>query len=164
MKYYKIFPPLYVNRDFSFNVSNTRVIDYFKFGEIESGFLRMPVVNLKYETIFESELLNVLSADFYYSSSGILLFSKKFHDEFKGVLSNCCEFFKCSINGKESEIYALNIINYTMLLDDFGNFKPSDKIDYLSRDLNEPYFYVVTQEFVNLLNGDFEMQFLEIKD
>ena len=168
MKYYKIYPPEYVDRDFSFNIkgNNNRVIEYFKFGNLESGFLRRPIVYLIYENIFEKELPNIMSSDFYYSGSGILLFSKKFYDEFHDILSIECEFFECLVNENKSDIYALNIKKYTNLLDNNGNFNCdlSNEIKFFARDINEPYFYVVTQDFLNLIGNEFKMQFLELKN
>jgi len=49
-------------------------------------------------TIFFYDQLNeILDTDFYYSSSGILLFSKRFFNEMKEVLADECDFYQCYV-------------------------------------------------------------------
>ena len=80
MQLYTIFPPKNINVDFSFNLKGNNkdnISDYFKFN-IDDSFLKKPLINLTYNDEFEFQLSEILDADFYFSSSGILLFSKNF--------------------------------------------------------------------------------------
>lgn len=80
MKIYTIFPPENIDIDFSFNLKGNNkdeIIDYFKFNSGDS-FLKKPRINLTYNNEFESYVSTILNTDFYFSASGILLFSGRF--------------------------------------------------------------------------------------
>lgn len=166
MKFYTIFPSKNVDRDFSFDLKGNRerVLDFFKFDDSSNGFLNNPSINLTYDQEFSIELNEILNSDFYYSSSGILLFSKRFYEKLNTELSSECEFFKCLINNLESDIYALSIKNKYIILDE--NEKIIEDINfsvkYIVKDEVKPYVYMVTDNFVKLVQDNkFKMQFLE---
>lgn len=65
--------------------------------------------------IFFSDQLNeILETDFYYSSSGILLFSKRFFNKMKEILEDECDFYKCYVRNEEVDIYAMYIKRKTI--------------------------------------------------
>ncbi|EXH47431.1 hypothetical protein J605_3297 [Acinetobacter baumannii 1412924] len=72
------------------------IVDYFKF-DLSNQFLKNPRINLDFDNIFSDQLNEILETDFYYSSSGILLFSKRFFNEMKEVLADECDFYQCYV-------------------------------------------------------------------
>ena len=76
MNFYTIYPSEHVDRDFSFYLKGNqdKVVDYFKFNDSSTGFLKNPRINMTYDNDFEGNLDEILNTDFYYSASGILLF------------------------------------------------------------------------------------------
>lgn len=95
MSFYTIYPSEYIDRDFSFDLKGKQevIVDYFKF-DLSNQFLKNPRINLDYDNIFSDQLNEILDTDFYYSSSGILLFSKRFFNEIKEVLADECDFYQ----------------------------------------------------------------------
>jgi hypothetical protein len=112
MKFYTIYPSENVNPDFSFDVKSRqeKIIDFFKFDE-DTGFSKYPIINLTFDDDFKTEINLILKTDFYFSSSGILLFSQDFLDKVKNEIEKECNFYRCEINGQVSNIYAMHIIN-----------------------------------------------------
>ncbi|NUG13519.1 hypothetical protein HUN13_18325, partial [Acinetobacter seifertii] len=98
MYFYKIYSSEYIDRDFSFDLKGKQeiIVDYFKF-DLSNQFLKNPRINLHFDNIFSDQLNEILDTDFYYSSSGILLFSKRFFNEMKEVLADECDFYQCYI-------------------------------------------------------------------
>lgn len=166
MNFYTIYPSKNIDRDFSFDLKGNqdRVLDFFKFGDSHSGFLKNPRINLTYDDDFNIELDEILNTDFYYSSSGILLFSKRFYERLNADLSSECEFFQCLVNSIESDIYALSIKNKVNILDEnekIGGDITFD-INYILKDEKKPYIYMVTDNFVKMVKDNkLKMQFLE---
>ncbi|NQE73828.1 hypothetical protein AbA118F_1149 [Acinetobacter baumannii] len=72
------------------------IINYFKF-DLSNQFLKNPRINLDFDNIFSDQLNEILETDFYYSFSGILLFSKRFFNEMKEVLADECDFYQCYV-------------------------------------------------------------------
>jgi hypothetical protein len=110
VNFYTIYPSEYIDRDFSFDLKGKQeiVIDYFKF-DLSNQFLKNPRINLDYDNIFSDQLNEILETDFYYSSSGILLFSKRFFNEMKEILEDESDFYKCYVRNEEPDIYAMYI-------------------------------------------------------
>ncbi|OSI28867.1 hypothetical protein BV913_11530, partial [Neisseria dumasiana] len=109
MQLYTIFPPKNINVDFSFNLKGNNkdsILDYFKFND-DDIFLQKPRINLTYDNEFETQITTILNADFYFSSSGILLFSRNFFEIAHDKLKEDALFFPCLINNTPSDIYAL---------------------------------------------------------
>lgn len=75
MNFYTIYPSEYIDRDFSFDLKGKQEIiaDYLKF-DLSNQFLKNPRISLDFDNIFSDQLNEILETDFYYSSSGILLF------------------------------------------------------------------------------------------
>lgn len=165
MSFYTIYPSEYIDRDFSFNLKGKQeiIVDYFKF-DLVNQFLKNPRINLDYDNIFSDQLNEILEMDFYYSSSGILLFSKRFFNEMKGVLVDECDFYRCYVINQEADIYAMYIKRKNNLLDEGGFIKNDLVIDdfFIARDSDKPYTYVVSKKFVNIVKKfKFKMNFLE---
>ncbi|MDX7930589.1 hypothetical protein SJZ69_12630 [Acinetobacter baumannii] len=93
-----MYPSEYIDRDFSFELKAKQeiIVDYFKF-DLSNQFLKKPRINLDFDNIFSDQLNEILETDFYYSSSGILLFSKRFFNEMKEVLADECDFYQCYV-------------------------------------------------------------------
>ncbi|MFW1943307.1 hypothetical protein ACG93R_07340 [Acinetobacter guillouiae] len=166
MKFYTIYPSKNIDRDFSFDLKGNqdRVVDFFKFDDSNSGFLKSPRINLTYDEEFSIELDDILNSDFYHSSSGILLFSKRFYEKLEAELSSECEFFKCLINNLDSDVYALNIKNKFSILDENEKIVENKNfsVDYILKDEGKPYIYMVTDNFLKLVQDNkFKMEFLE---
>lgn len=119
MSFYIIYQSEYINRDFSFDLKGKQeiIVDYFKF-DLSDNFLRNPRINLDYDNIFSDQLNEILETDFYYSSSGILLFSKRFFNEMKEIVEGECDFYKCYMRSEEADIYAMYIKRKNNLLDE----------------------------------------------
>ncbi|KQF78703.1 hypothetical protein APC23_11035, partial [Acinetobacter baumannii] len=79
--------------------------------------------------IFSDQLNEILDTDFYYSSSGILLFSKRFFNEMKEVLADECDFYQCYVRNQEADIYAMYIKRKNNLLDEDDFIKNDLVID-----------------------------------
>ncbi|WP_128580565.1 hypothetical protein [Neisseria flavescens] len=80
MQLYTIFPQKNINVDFSFNLKGNNkdsILDYFKFN-IDDSFLKKPRINLTYDGEFESQLSEILDADFYSHLQGFYCFQKNF--------------------------------------------------------------------------------------
>ena len=168
MNFYTIYPSEHVNRDFSFYLKGNqdKVVDYFKFNDSSTGFLKNPRINMTYDNDFEGNLDEILNADFYYSASGILLFSKNFYEKLKDELASECDFFRCLVNNTEVDIYALYIKNTVNILDDDEKIIETKSIDstFFLKDKSKPYIYMVTEKFVKLVEENkLEMQFLDFK-
>lgn len=162
MQFYTIYPCEDVNRDFSFDLKGNqrRIIDFFKFDE-NNGFLNFPTINLTYDEELSDFLEDTLSYDFYYSSSGVLLFSKRFYQQLNQQLALECEFYKCLINGAESDIYALRIKNKMSILDQEERPKSDIHLSYIVKDDEKPYIYMVTDAFIQLVDEyNLKMNFL----
>ncbi|AMX18961.1 hypothetical protein IEC338SC_1825 [Acinetobacter pittii] len=139
------------------------VIDYFKF-DLSNQFLKNPRINLDYNNIFSDQLSEILETDFYYSSSGILLFSKRFFNKIKEILEDECDFYKCYVRNEEIDIYAMYIKRKNNLLDEDDFIKKDLVTDdfFIARDTDKPYIYVVSQKFVDIINKfKLKMNFLE---
>lgn len=165
MSFYTIYPSEYIDRDFSFDVKGKQeiIVDYFKF-DLSNKFLKNPRINLDYENIFSDRLNEILETDFYYSSSGILLFSKRFFNEMKEILEDECDFYKCYVRNEEADIYAMYIKRKNNLLDEDDFIKKDLATDdfFIARDADKPYIYVVSQKIVDTINKfEFKMNFLE---
>ncbi|QSB54551.1 hypothetical protein I6J48_02380 [Acinetobacter calcoaceticus] len=165
MSFYTIYPSEYIDRDFSFDLKGKQevIVDYFKF-DLSDNFLRNPRINLDYDNIFSDQLNEILETDFYYSSSGILLFSKRFFNEMKEILEGECDFYKCYVRNEEADIYAMYIKRKNNLLDEDDFIKKDLATDdfFIARDTDKPYIYVVSQKFVDTINKfEFKMNFLE---
>ncbi|EPE9868386.1 hypothetical protein ACSN7P_000225 [Acinetobacter baumannii] len=93
-----MYPSEYIDRDFSFDLKAKQeiIVDYFKF-DLSNQFLKNPRINLDFDNIFSDQLNEILETDFYYSSSGILLFSKRFFNEMKEVIADECDFYQCYV-------------------------------------------------------------------
>lgn len=165
MKFYTIYPSEYIDRDFSFDLKGKQeiIVDYFKF-DLSNQFLKNPRINLDYDNIFSDQLSHILEADFYYSSSGILLFSKRFFNEMKEVLEDECDFYKCYVRNEEVDIYAMYIKRKNNLLDEDDFIKKDLAIDdfFIARDMDKLYIYLVSEKFVDTINKfKLKMNFLE---
>lgn len=165
MSFYTIYPSEYIDRDFSFDLKGKQeiFIDYFKF-DLSNQFLKNPRINLDYDNIFSDQLNEILETDFYYSSSGILLFSKRFFNEMKETFEDECDFYKCYVRNKEVDIYAMYIKRKNNLLDE-DDFIKKDLVKdefFIARDTDKPYIYVVSQKIVDIINKfKLKMNFLE---
>lgn len=138
-------------------------INYFKF-DLSNQFLKKLRINLDYDNIFSDQLNEILETDFYYSSSGILLFSKRFFNEMKEVLADECDFYQCYVRNQEADIYAMYIKRKNNLLDEDDFIKNDLVIDdfFIVRDTDKPYIYVVSKKIVDIINKfKFKMNFLE---
>ncbi len=165
MSFYTIYPSEYIDRDFSFDLKGKKeiVIDFFKF-DLSNQFLKNPRINLDYDNIFSDQLNEILETDFYYSSSGILLFSKRFFNEMKEILDDNCDFYKCYVRNEEVDIYAMYIKRKNNLLDEDDFIKKDLVTDdfFIARDTDKPYIYVVSKKFVDIVKKfKFKMNFLE---
>ena len=165
MNFYTIYPSEYIDRAFSFDLKGKQevIVDYFKF-DLSDNFLRNPRINLDYDNIFSDQLNEILETDFYYSSSGILLFSKRFFNKMKEILEGECDFYKCYVRNEEADIYAMYIKRKNNLLDEDDFIKKDLTTDdfFITRDTDKPYIYVVSQKFVDTINKfEFKMNFLE---
>ncbi|MBJ8436670.1 hypothetical protein I6M64_04935 [Acinetobacter lactucae] len=165
MNFYTIYPSEYIDRDFSFDLKGKQeiAINYFKF-DLSNQFLKKPRINLDYDNIFSDQLNEILETDFYYSSSGILLFSKRFFNEMKEILEDECDFYKCYVRNEEVDIYAMYIKRKNNLLDEDDFIKKDLVTDefFIARVTYKPYIYVVSQKFVDIINKfKLKMNFLE---
>lgn len=165
MDFYTIYPSEYIDRDFSFDLKWKQeiVIDYFKF-DLSNQFLKNPRISLDYDNIFSDQLNEILETDFYYSSSGILLFSKRFFNEMKEVLADECDFYRCYVRDQEADIYAMYIKRKNNLLDEDDFIKNDLVVDgfFIARDTDKPYIYVVSKKFVDIVEKfKFKINFLE---
>ncbi len=165
MNFYTIYPSEYIDRDFSFDLKGKQeiAINYFKF-DLSNQFLKKPRINLDYDNIFSDQLNEILETDFYYSSSGILLFSKRFFNEMKEILEDECDFYKCYVRNEEVDIYAMYIKRKNNLLDEDDFIKKDLVTDefFITRVTDKPYIYVVSQKFVDIINKfKLKMNFLE---
>ncbi len=165
MNFYTIYPSEYIDRDFSFDLKGKQeiAINYFKF-DLSNQFLKKLRINLDYDNIFSDQLNEILETDFYYSSSGILLFSKSFFNEMKEVLADECDFYQCYVRNQEADIYAMYIKRKNNLLDEDDFIKNDLVIDdfFIVRDTDKPYIYVVSKKIVDIINKfKFKMNFLE---
>ena len=160
MSFYTIYASEYIDRDFSFDLKGKQeiIVDYFKF-DLSDNFLKNPRINLDYDNIFSDQLNEILATDFYYSSSGILLFSKRFFNEMKEILEDECDFYKCYVRNEEVDIYAMYVKRKNNLLDEDDFIKKDLVTDdfFIARDTDKPYIYVVSQKFVNAVN-EFELK------
>lgn len=165
MNFYTICPSEYIDRNFSFDLKGKQeiFIDYFKF-DLSNQFLKNPRINLDYDNIFSDQLNEILETDFYYSSSGVLLFSKRFFNEMKETFEDECDFYKCYVRNKKVDIYAMYIKRKNNLLDE-NDFIKKDLVKgdfFIARDTDKPYIYVVSQKFVDIINKfKLKMNFLE---
>lgn len=165
MNFYTIYPSEYIDRDFSFDLKGKQeiAINYFKF-DLSNQFLKKLRINLDYDNIFSDQLNEILETDFYYSSSGILLFSQRFFNEMKEVLADECDFYQCYVRNQEADIYAMYIKRKNNLLDEDDFIKNDLVIDdfFIVRDTDKPYIYVVSKKIVDIINKfKFKMNFLE---
>ncbi|HEN9575567.1 hypothetical protein KWE68_03780 [Acinetobacter baumannii] len=165
MNFYTIYPSEYIDRDFSFDLKGKQeiAINYFKF-DLSNQFLKKLRINLDYDNIFSDQLNEILETDFYYSSSGILLFSKRFFNEMKEVLADECDFYQCYVRNQEADIYAMYIKRKNNLLDEDDFIKNDLVIDdfFIVRDTDKPYIYVVSKKIVDIINKfKFKMNFLK---
>ena len=165
MSFYTIYPSEYIDRDFSFDLKGKQeiIVDYFKF-DLSNQFLKKPIINLDFDNIFSDQLNEILETDFYYSSSGILLFSKRFFNEMKEVLADECDFYQCYVRNQEADIYAMYIKRKNNLLDEDDFIKNDFVVDdfFIARDNDKPYIYLVSRKFVVIVNKfKFKMNFLE---
>lgn len=130
MYFYKIYSSEYIYRDFSFDLKGKQeiIVDYFKF-DLSNQFSKNPRINLHFDNIFSDQLNEILDTDFYYSSSGILLFSNRFFNEMKEVLADECDFYQCYIINQEADIYAMYIKRKNNLLDEDDFIKNDLVID-----------------------------------
>ena len=134
MNFYTIYPSEYIDRDFSFDLKGKQeiVIDYFKF-DLSNQFLKNPRINLDYDNVFSDQLIEILETDFYYSSSGILLFSKRFFNEMKDIFEDESDFYKCYVRNEEVDIYAMYVKRKNNLL---------DEDDFIKKDLVTDDFFI----------------------
>ncbi|KIE84718.1 hypothetical protein SD67_14115 [Acinetobacter pittii] len=165
MNFYTIYPSEYIDRDFSFDLKGKQeiIVDYFKF-DLNDKFLKNPIISLDCDNIFSDRLNEMLETDFYYSSSGILLFSKRFFNEIKEILEDECDFYKCYARNEDAHIYAMYIKRKNNLLDEDNFIKKDLAIDnfFIARDTDKPYIYVVSQKIVDIINKfKLKMNFLE---
>jgi hypothetical protein len=168
MKFYTIYPSENVNPDFSFDVKSRqeKIIDFFKFDE-DTGFSKYPVINLTFDDDLKTEINLILKTDFYFSSSGILLFSQDFLDKVKNEIEKECNFYRCEINGQVSNIYAMHIINKKKLLETNNTINKNINQDdfFICKDISMPYFYLITEKFVNMVKEKkLKMNFLEYSE
>lgn len=165
MNFYTIYLSEYIDRDFSFDLKGKQeiAINYFKF-DLSNQFLKKPRINLDYDNIFSDQLNEIFETDFYYSSSGILLFSKRFFNKMKEILEDECDFYKCYVRNEEVDIYAMYIKRKNNSLDEDDFIKKDLVTDdfFIARDTDKPYIYVVSQKFVDIINKfKLKMNFLE---
>ncbi len=71
----------------------------------------------------------ILETVFYYSSSGVLLFSKRFFNEMKEVLTDEYDFYRCYVRNQEADIYAIYIKRKNNLLDEDDFIKNNLVVD-----------------------------------
>lgn len=130
MSFYTIYPSEYIDRDFSFDLKGKQeiIVDYFKF-DLSNQFLKNPRINLDYDNIFSDQLNEILETVFYYSSSGVLLFSKRFFNEMKEVLTDEYDFYRCYVRNQEADIYAIYIKRKNNLLDEDDFIKNNLVVD-----------------------------------
>lgn len=165
MNFYTIYPSEYIDRDFSFDLKGKQeiAINYFKF-DLSNQFLKKPRINLDYDNISSDQLNEIFETDFYYSSSGILLFSKRFFNKMKEILEDECDFYKCYVRNEEVDIYAMYIKRKNNSLDEDDFIKKDLVTDefFIARVTDKPYIYVVSQKFVDIINKfKLKMNFLE---
>jgi len=165
VNFYTIYPSEYIDRDFSFDLKGKQeiAINYFKF-DLSNQFLKKPRINLDYDNIFSDQLNEIFETDFYYSSSGILLFSKRFFNKMKEILEDECDFYKCYVRNEEVDIYAMYIKRKNNSLDEDDFIKKDLVTDefFIARVTDKPYIYVVSQKFVDIINKfKLKMNFLE---
>lgn len=165
MNFYTIYPSEYIDRDFSFDLKGKQeiTVDYLKF-DLSNQFLKNPRINLDCDNIFSDQLSEILETDFYYSSCGISLFSKRFFNKMKEILEDECDFYKCYVRNEEVDIYAMYIKRKNNLLDE-GDFIKKDLVTddfFIARDTDKPYIYIVSQKIVDIINKfKLNMNFLE---
>ncbi|EXD14340.1 hypothetical protein J479_3220 [Acinetobacter baumannii 1297] len=130
MSFYTIYLPEYIDRDVSFDLNGEKeiTVDYFKF-YLSDIFLKNPRINLDYDNIFSDQLNEILETVFYYSSSGVLLFSKRFFNEMKEVLTDEYDFYRCYVRNQEADIYAIYIKRKNNLLDEDDFIKNNLVVD-----------------------------------
>lgn len=130
MSFYTIYLPEYIDRDVSFDLNREKeiTVDYFKF-YLSDIFLKNPRINLDYDNIFSDQLNEILETVFYYSSSGVLLFSKRFFNEMKEVLTDEYDFYRCYVRNQEADIYAIYIKRKNNLLDEDDFIKNNLVVD-----------------------------------
>lgn len=165
MSFYTIYPSEYIDRDFSFDLKEKQeiIVDYLKF-DLSNQFLKNPRINLDFDNIFLDQLNEILETDFYYSSSGILLFSKRFFNEMNEVLADECDFCRCYVRNQEADIYAMYIKRKNNLLDEGGFIKNDLVVDdfFIARDTDKPYIYIVSKKILDIINKfKLKMNFLE---
>lgn len=82
----------------------------------------------------------------------------------KEVLLDECDFYRCYVRNQEADIYAMYIKRKNNLLDEDDFIKKDLVVDdfFITRDNNKPYIYVVSKQFVDIVNKfKFKMNFLE---
>ena len=139
------------------------IVDYFKF-DLSNQFLKNPRINLDYDNLFSDQLNEIFETDFYYSSSGILIFSKRFFNGMKEVLVDECDFYRCYVRNQEADIYAMYIKRKNNLLEEDYFIKNDLVVDgfFIARDNDKPYIYLVSRKFIVIVNKfKFKMNFLE---
>lgn len=147
MKLYAIFPPRNINENFSFNVKGNNEEDIFNFFLLDDGskFLKKPRINLTYDDEFKTKINEIMNCDFYFSSSGLLLFSHNFYILMNDYLKDDCIFFPCLFNNEPIDIYAL-YVKKKMHINDVRSSIINNNL-YIFKDINEPYVYRVTENF-----------------
>ena len=152
MNLYTLYP-YSAHEEFSLEIkgNNIEIIeDYFKF-DLNKNFLEKPRINLTFENSFSYKIESILSHDdFYYSSSGVLLFSERFYLASAEYLKNEGAFYPCLVNNNSSEIYAFYIKNrkdiFNLLQEEVENVNFN-----IFRDIEKTYIYAVSEQFVRFI-------------
>lgn len=133
---YDIYPKS-ADRDFTFIVkAQERVRDYFIFN-LSENFLKYPILNLDYDENFKDSIFDTLNDDYYFTASGIILFSKKVVD-ILGKLDENVIFYHCKLKNQPSDIFALY-----KSLDNSSN--------YVIRNNDKPSSYFFSELFIELI-------------
>lgn len=149
MTLYNIYPK-YADRDFSFIVkAQERVRNYFIF-DINRDFLKYPLLNLDYDDIFDHKTTNILNDDYYFTASGIILFSHRVVEILNQLDKNLI-FYSCKLKNESSNIYAL--------------YKALDvESQYIIRTIEQPTSYYFGKLFIDLINEhDWNINYYMIK-
>lgn len=148
MNLYSLYPQR-TNTSFAFYLKGNNIDtirDYFVYNET-TDFLKKPRINLTFDTTFGKIIPDVLAKDFYFCSSSLWLFSSNFYEKANTFLQDDGQFFECLLNNEPCGIYTF-YIQHSANLENIFHDKETTSAKIL-RDINEPYSYAVSQEFVD---------------
>ena len=149
MKKFDLYPK-YADRKFAFFIKGQeRATDFFKF-DLNDKFLKYPILSLDYDTEFEDEMLNVFKDDYYYTASGIMLFSKNVSN-ILSVMDQNSTFYSCHVKNNPVDIFAL-----------YKNVELQS--EYVIRDPTESTSYFFSELFINLIEENhWNINYYELK-